>query len=80
MQTDIKTNTIARPAIYQQRRPAHWYNRDNGIMGAMLAVAVLSIAYSSYIVWFSTDGLTTKLLIAPQMVLGAIIFGRKFIK
>lgn len=50
------------------------------IINTGLLLIVLSIAYSSYTVWFGTDGLAPKVLIAPQIVFAAVILVNKFNK
>ena len=55
-------------------------NKANGIIGLLMLLVVLSIAYSTYVVWFGTTGLTAKILLAPQLVFAAVILIKKFNK
>jgi len=42
-----------------------------GILGLLMLVVVMSIAFSSYVVWAGTTGTTPKLLLVPQIVFAA---------
>lgn len=55
-------------------------NKANGIIGLLLLVVVLSIAYSTYVVWFGTTGLVPKIMLAPQMIFAAAVLVWKFNK
>lgn len=59
-----------------------WYRNSNvsAIIGVGLVFTVVSIAYSSYIVWFGTTGAVPKVMLAPQMVLAAGFVIYKFTK
>lgn len=53
-------------------------NKASGIIGVLLLLVVLSIAFSSYIVWFGTQGLASKIMLAPQIVFAAVVLVWKF--
>lgn len=55
-------------------------NKYNGIIGLLMLLVVLSIAYSTYVVWFGTTGLVPKILLAPQIIFAAVILVQKFNK
>lgn len=55
-------------------------NKQNAIIGLLLLLVVLSIAYSSYVVWFGTQGLVPKIMLAPQMIFAAVVLIWKFNK
>ena len=55
-------------------------NKANGIIGLLMLLVVLSIAYSTYVVWFGTTGLVPKVMLAPQIVFAAVILIKKFNK
>lgn len=81
MQSDIKTNNRAAAPGQRTQTPKRWYQRDDGIMGAVLAVSVLSIAYAIYISWYATgDSIVPKVLLVPAALHAARIFARKFTK
>jgi len=65
------------PKRQKQHQP--WHTRRD-IIGLALVFTVVSIAYSSYIVWFGTTGVVPKVMIAPQMVLAAGLVIWKFTK
>ena len=50
-----------------------------GILGMLLLLVVMSIAYSSYIVWFGTTGATPKILLAPQLLFAAAVLITVFV-
>lgn len=52
--------------------------KQNAIIGVLLLLVVLSIAFSSYIVWFGTQGLASKIMLAPQMIFAAVVLVWKF--
>lgn len=50
----------------------------NGIIGLLQLLVVISVAYSSYVVWFGTTGLAEKIMLVPQMTYAAVVLIRKF--
>lgn len=53
-------------------------NKANDIIGLLLLLVVLSIAFSSYTVWFGTDGWVFKAFLAPQMLFALVVLIKKF--
>lgn len=59
MAKNTKTNKPAEAVLAPKK--------GNGIIGMLMLLVALSIAYSSYVVWFGTNGTTPKILLAPQI-------------
>lgn len=70
-----KTNETAAPKQSKTKG-----NKRNGIIGMLLLLVVMSVAYSSYVVWFGTTGLVPKIMLAPQMIFAAAVLVWKFNK
>lgn len=54
--------------------------RFRGIIGIGLAFVIVSIAYSSVVIWTGTDGLLPKVMLAPQLAFAVILLGVAFAK
>lgn len=60
-------------------KPAKKSNgKRNAIIGMLLLLVVMSVSYSSYVVWFGTTGVVPKVLLAPQMIFAAAVLIWKF--
>lgn len=68
MKKNTNTNETAAPKQTKNKG-----KKGNGILGMLMLLVVLSIAYSSYVVWFGTTGLVPKIMLAPQMTFAAAI-------
>lgn len=55
-------------------------NKASGIIGLLLLIVVISIAYSTYVVWFGTTGLAPKIMLVPQTIFAAAVLIWKFNK
>jgi hypothetical protein len=51
-----------------------------GILGIALLLVIVSIAYSSAVILLGTDGLTPKIMLAPQILFGVLVLGIAFYK
>ena len=76
--TTIKTKIGALKMPNKKPTIEQMLDQNNVIIGVLLFVAVMSIAFSSYVVWVSTDGLLPKVLLLPQIFLAALICAWKF--
>lgn len=64
MAKNNKTNEGAAPTKAAKKNG----KKGNGIIGMLLLLVVISVAYSTYVVWFGTTGLAPKIMLAPQML------------
>lgn len=74
-----KTNTSAEGETAKKTTKKQ-AKKANGIIGLLLLLVVLSVAYSSYVVWFGTTGLVPKIMLAPQLIFAAAVLVWKFNK
>lgn len=74
-----KTNT-SKEAAAPKKAAKNSNDKANGIIGLLMLLVVLSIAYSTYVVWFGTTGLVPKVLLAPQLIFAAVVLIKKFNK
>lgn len=51
-----------------------------GIMGLGMALVVVSIAYSCTVIYYGTEGLVSRIMLAPQFVFGLGCLGYAFSK
>lgn len=71
-----KTNEGAAPTKAAKKNG----KKGNGIIGLLLLIVVISIAYSTYVVWFGTTGLAAKIMLVPQTIFAAVVLIWKFNK
>lgn len=75
MSKNTKKNTeVAAP----KKAGKNTKDKRNAIIGLLLLLVVMSVAYSTYVVWFGTTGLVPKILLAPQMIFAAAVLIWKF--
>lgn len=65
---------MQKPKLKTSKKAAH------GIMNLGLLVTVLSIAYTTYVVVAGTEGITPKVLTAPQALFAAAVLIKQFIR
>ena len=56
------------------------WKRFRGIIGIGLAFVIVSIAYSSVVIWTGTEGLLPKIMLAPQAIFALVLLGVAFAK
>lgn len=55
-------------------------DKRNAIIGMLLLLVVISVSYSSYVVYFGTTGLVPKIMLAPQVIFAVVVLVWKFNK
>lgn len=76
--TTVKNNNNKTKKITKKNRKS-FKGFGFGILGMLLLLVVMSIAYSSYIVWFGTTGVMPKVLLAPQLIFAAAVLIAVFV-
>lgn len=51
-----------------------------GVVGILLLFVVASIGYSTYVVYFGTEGVAPKLMLIPQAVFAVVELVKRFSK
>lgn len=52
----------------------------NGIIGLGMLFVIASIAYTTAVIWLGTEGYTSKVLTAPQVIFALIVLVKRFTK
>lgn len=74
----IRENRQAQEVTKAVRRTSN--PLDIPAIGLLMTFVFVSIAYSTYVVYFGTIGTVPKLMLIPQAAFGALLFLYKFIR